>query len=525
MSGAEILSARADVLVLGGGLAGCWAALRAAVLGASVIVAEKGYCGTSGVAATAGPGHWWVPPEKGLRENAVSRRLAAAQGLGDPVWMMRIIERTYETLPSISSHYRYEPDDNGVIRWHALRGPEYLRALRQKVVAAGVRILDHAPAAGLLKDSAGIVTGAHGVLRQGTASEWRVRAGAVVLATGGCAFGSALLGAANNTGDGHLMAAEAGAGMSGMEFSSVFTVAPARTTMTRTMIYSFAHYYDSDGYRIVPPAGPHDNAFLAGALARGPVLCDLSAVPEDIQRQLPQISPNVVVTFRRMGIDPFRQRFPVTLTGEGTIRGVGGIRVTGPDSGCGVPGLFVAGDVASREQVTGPVSGGGAVNSAWALGSGCIAAESAVAFAGINRVLPEPAESRLAERADRAHVAREADLAGLREVIASEMLSPEKQYFRTAGNLLKTEVRLAECHRTLATLRSETTRRGQQKFRELESMLAVARWCTASALARENSLGMHRRTDTSSEEFTPFHITSCGLDMVRTRRVPVEARA
>ena len=37
----------ADVLMLGG---------------AAVVLADKGFCGTSGVAATAGPGHWWVPP-------------------------------------------------------------------------------------------------------------------------------------------------------------------------------------------------------------------------------------------------------------------------------------------------------------------------------------------------------------------------------------------------------------------------------------------------------------------------------
>jgi flavin-dependent dehydrogenase len=36
-----------DVLVIGGGPAGAWAALAAAERGASVIVAEKGYTGTA----------------------------------------------------------------------------------------------------------------------------------------------------------------------------------------------------------------------------------------------------------------------------------------------------------------------------------------------------------------------------------------------------------------------------------------------------------------------------------------------
>jgi glycine/D-amino acid oxidase-like deaminating enzyme len=46
----------ADVLVLGGGPAGTWAAVTAARDGASVVLADKGYCGTSG--ATASVDHW-----------------------------------------------------------------------------------------------------------------------------------------------------------------------------------------------------------------------------------------------------------------------------------------------------------------------------------------------------------------------------------------------------------------------------------------------------------------------------------
>jgi FAD binding domain len=57
-----------DVLVIGGGIAGTWAATAAARMGARVILAEKGWRGTSGVAA--GPGHWWVPPDPQRRVQA-----------------------------------------------------------------------------------------------------------------------------------------------------------------------------------------------------------------------------------------------------------------------------------------------------------------------------------------------------------------------------------------------------------------------------------------------------------------------
>jgi 2-polyprenyl-6-methoxyphenol hydroxylase-like FAD-dependent oxidoreductase len=45
-----------DVLVLGGGPAGTWAALSAAKQGARVVLADKGYCGTSGATAPSNTG-------------------------------------------------------------------------------------------------------------------------------------------------------------------------------------------------------------------------------------------------------------------------------------------------------------------------------------------------------------------------------------------------------------------------------------------------------------------------------------
>jgi succinate dehydrogenase/fumarate reductase flavoprotein subunit len=88
------LQIEADVLVIGGGLAGCWAAIAAAREGASVVLAEKGYCGTSGVTATAGPGHWWVPPDPNARAEAINRRYNASGGLADQRWMARILDMT-----------------------------------------------------------------------------------------------------------------------------------------------------------------------------------------------------------------------------------------------------------------------------------------------------------------------------------------------------------------------------------------------------------------------------------------------
>ena len=48
LDGSDTLALEADVLVIGGGPAGTWAALAAAAKGARVVLADKGYCGSSG---------------------------------------------------------------------------------------------------------------------------------------------------------------------------------------------------------------------------------------------------------------------------------------------------------------------------------------------------------------------------------------------------------------------------------------------------------------------------------------------
>ena len=55
-------SISADVVVVGGGPAATWAALAAAESGADVVLADKGYCGTSGPTASGGTGVWYVEP-------------------------------------------------------------------------------------------------------------------------------------------------------------------------------------------------------------------------------------------------------------------------------------------------------------------------------------------------------------------------------------------------------------------------------------------------------------------------------
>src|SRR5450755_3897718 len=156
-SGPEPLQIEADVLVVGGGMAACWAAISAARAGARVVLVDKGYVGTSGVTATGGPGHWWVSPEGTARAEAIEKHWVAGRGLADRGWMELIIDTTWRTLPTLSRFYRFDVNDEGKTVYNALRGPEYLRALRLAAQDAGVTILDHSPVLELLLHEDGSV--------------------------------------------------------------------------------------------------------------------------------------------------------------------------------------------------------------------------------------------------------------------------------------------------------------------------------------------------------------------------------
>jgi succinate dehydrogenase/fumarate reductase flavoprotein subunit len=490
----DALAMNTDVLIIGGGLAGAWAAIAAAREGAAVTLVDKGYFGTSGVTATAGPGHWWSPPDPPeARRDAIAQRNARAFGLADPQWMERIIDLTWRTLPTLAPYYRFSKDEHGVTQYRGLRGPEYLRALRCLASDLGVRILDHSPAVELLASRDGTVVGANGFQRQAR-RRWTIRAGGVVLATGGCAFRSHLLGSDNNTGDGLLMGVEAGAELSGMEFSSYYTVAPACSTMTRSMSYAFARYFDADGQPLQIAQGPDATRALAAALLAGPVLCSLDQTPEEVRRVMPQVQPNFMLPFDRWGVDPYSQKFEITLRGEGTVRGVGGLRIADEDCGVGVRGLFAAGDVASRELVAGATSGGGAQNSAWALSSGHWAGAAAARF---SRRLPNRVQEGMAQgRAGIRPLKREnrLDLVGAQTAVKAEMLPYDKNVFRSGVKLSRSLEVLEDLWRNVCD-NAGGPGADLVRSRETAALVAAGRWCYTAALARNESRGMHQRTD------------------------------
>jgi succinate dehydrogenase/fumarate reductase flavoprotein subunit len=512
------LEASADVLVIGGGPAGAWAAVAAAAAGARVVLVDKGYLGTSGATAPSNTGTWFVPPGEG-RRLAIAQRQPRTGGLADPHWVERTLDTAWDKLHSLAAWgYPFPNDDDGTPYLANLRGPDYMHFMRRRVLAAGITVLDHHPALELLGDG-DTIAGAAGIDRQGH-REWRIRAGAVVVATGGCAFGERMLGAATLTGDGYLMAAESGAALSGMEFSAQYAFTPKPSAMNKGLPFRWASFTRPDGTPI-STEGRDRFAVVADALLEGPVFAQYDLAAPELRPRLRQGQPNCFLPLDRSGVDPFTARWPVTMRCEGTVRGVGGIRLVDDDCATGVPGLYAAGDAASRERVTGAISGGGGPNSSWAIASGNWAGRAAATFAlragarTADRPVTPLGQAGLRPSGS---VRAELDAESVVRVVREEMLPLDRNFFRRERALRASLERLDACW---ADLRSHVRGDGVAalKTREAAALTATSRWAYRSALARAESRGMHRRRDLpKADPGLACSLHATGVDDVRVAR-------
>jgi succinate dehydrogenase/fumarate reductase flavoprotein subunit len=222
--------------------------------------------------------------------------------------------------------------------------------------------------------------------------------------------------------------------------------------------------------------------------------------------------PNFFLTFDRLGIDPFTEHFEITLVTEGTIRGTGGVRIAGTDCATDVPGLYAAGDTATRELIAGAWTGGGSHNAAWAACSGGWAGAGAAAFAR-QRGRPSGALDEVGRPGT----------AGYRDVVAEvrgQVLPYEINYLRHADRLTPALGVLDELWSATATGQSVS---GEERFRarEATAMLAHSRWMYHAALSRTESRGMHRRFDhTELDPTQQYRLLTGGLDTVWSRPEP-----
>lgn len=524
----------ADVLVIGGSLAGSWAAIAAAKRGSTVIVADKGYIGASGPIAAGSVGTYYIKPDDPVqREAMINARMPLAFGLADSRWGERILDQAYRNLQQLAD-WGYEwpkvadgRENRGTIT------PNVLAFLRRKLTQLGVGLLDNSPVLELLR-SEEVVSGAVGVNRR-TGEIWRIRAGAVVLATGGTAFLSKTAGTGGNTGDGYLLAAEAGAHFSGMEFSSQFHIRPHGGTQTKGTYRGgdtngWAQLTDGNGNKV-----NLGRQTVQAILETGSVWDSFQSVQDpELQKLILGAYYGTSQFFEDAGVNPFDAPYRADFILEGSIRATGGIAIDDTLQ-TAVPGLFAGGDVTSREKLNGAGPPGGGPAAGWALGAGYFAGDEAARFA---KFMGRNHYSRPIKHLGGAGLRPASEV---RPVDRQEILKPVQEHmFALDCNYWREESTLASSLSTYAGLWRElrdglqgeaagdarAQARSALKSRELVSLVQAARWINASALERRETRGLHRRKDYPNLDLSQtHHLLSGGLDEVWVKPHPVDPTA
>ena len=236
-------------------------------------------------------------------------------------------------------------------------------------------------------------------------------------------------------------------------------------------------------------------SIIAKTLLTQPVYCSLHETPEEIRAWMRTIQHNFFLPFDRASIDPFTQRFQVTLRLEGTVRGTGGIRIVNNSCATSVLGLYAAGDAATRELICGGFTGGGSYNAAWAMSSGYWSGQAAANYA---RQLGAKANQRQVHSIGQAAVISDSNHTfNPQEIIQAtqaEVLPYDRNLFRTEQGLSNSLERLYSLWREV---RHSTALSDSQALpaREAATMVATARWMYTSAQARKETRGMHKHQD------------------------------
>ncbi len=496
---------RYDVVVVGSGIAGLYAALQAHEHGRSVLVVTKGSIDEAntryaqgGIAAAVGPNdsaqsHWQDTMDAGAglvdEEAAHVLTSEAADRIADLVrYGVRFDASDGEVAlgrEAAHSHSRI---------LHAggdATGLEIELSLAGLAQRQGVTVIEHALADGLVRDASGRVAGIDVFDWRGGRS-MRFEAGAVILATGGA--GQLYRYTTNPpvaTGDGIALAYRSGAEVMDLEFTQFHPTALRLPEVPVFLISEAvrgegALLYNTRGERFMPKYHPLAELAPRDVVARAEhremaetgsdhVLLDITGRDED---WLAARFPQIYRTCLDVGLNMARDRIPVSPASHYTM---GGVRtnIWGETT---LPGLYAVGEVACTS-----------VHGANRLASNSLL--ETVIFA-------KRAVQRIVEGVDAAIVATPearalpASYDGVPVPSADEvraLMWDNVGIERDGPRLAQAVDRLARWQAAFeAATRDGLVSREQH---ELRSLLTCGRLAADAALAREESRGAHYRLD------------------------------
>ncbi|MQY21214.1 L-aspartate oxidase [Nocardia macrotermitis] len=364
MSGPTIRwEAEADLVVIGGGVAGLTAARTASLRGLRVLTLSKGGPADTSTQYAQG-GIAVVAPHGDSVESHVEDTVVAGVGLCDPEAVRSIVEGGRDAVAALTDLGAvFDLGRDGEVSRTREGGHSTRRIIHAGGDATGAEVQRALNAAGLpvLFGAAAvrIVTGPRGVRGVVAVSDKGfgvVHAPAVLLATGG--LGQLYACSTNPSGataDGIALALRAGATVADLEFvqfhpTVLFTPGGLgrRPLISEAVRGEGAKLVDSQGDSITEGVHPRGDLAPRDVVSRA-VAARLRALGEDhvfldagAIDGFPQRFPTITASCRAVGIDPRTDLIPVAPAAHYQCGGI----LTDPHGRTTVPGLYAAGEVA-----------------------------------------------------------------------------------------------------------------------------------------------------------------------------------
>lgn len=367
-----------DILVIGGGLAGSFAAIKAKETGADkVTLVSKGKLGKDSISSFAAGVYRAFFPEDD--REAWFTKISLSEGLGaglyDEGWLNVWLDESYDTLLDMDAWgviWEKTPEgkyERKPARWNIpvlmFHGPQMMEAMAKKVKASGVDVIGHTMMTDLLTENGRPgerVTGAVGFdVRTGALRA--VHAKATILAAGACGFKARFSGHRFQTGDAYAMAYRAGAVLGGFERGEVL-----HTTATAFDIHGMnlfialgGRFLNCTGEEFLleydPDLGNHasmgrvsESSAMEVRAGRGPIYFDMTHFrPEDV-RKMKIVLPGVSTIMERAGVmagDRIVKKMEWAPSFYGTIASGGGV-VVNTRCESSLAGLYACGDAMVR---------------------------------------------------------------------------------------------------------------------------------------------------------------------------------
>ncbi|MDP2931294.1 MAG: FAD-binding protein [Chloroflexota bacterium] len=382
-----------DVLVIGGGLGGTFAAIKAEEAGAGkVVLVSKGKLGKDSVSTFAAGVMSVIMPGDDFEAEFRNYALGEWSGAGiyDPAWLKIAMEENYDRVRDMESYgvqWARKPD--GQIERRAARGvvlkgtfmKPFMDAMANKVRSTSVEVAGHIMLTGLLTENgqtSGRVVGAVGFdTRTGDFCVFKARA--VVMAAGGCSFKPRFAGCSMSTGDGYTLPYRAGAKMGSFELGHFHQMSAAAfdTAGMNLFVALGGHFINARGERFMQDYFPNlvefaDLTSVSQASAmemragRTPVYLDMTHFPPASVNRIRTALRSPTKALERMGImvgDKIVSPIEYAPCFRGTYSMGGGI-VTDIECATSLPGLYAVGDSRCRPEQEPAALAGAAVTGA-----------------------------------------------------------------------------------------------------------------------------------------------------------------